>query len=218
MKDLADIIELDASDGPPNERMLQILTEACRLFATRGFDGVSVRDIAEGCGISKATLYHYFPDKDAMLRPLVLGATKAIYERVSRRIDTDAPPLAQLRCFMVETAAFFEQFRWAWMASSSVFWNDPEARRRRERLAWRDKYEELLRAILEAAMARGDIRPMDTALAARLVLSALNWMPRWYDPDGPASAAEIAAGYYDLLVDGFRAPGAPRARAGKEKR
>ncbi len=218
MRDLADIIELDASDGPPNERMLQILTEACRLFATRGFDGVSVRDIAEECGISKATLYHYFPDKDAMLRPLVLGATKAIYERVSRRIDPDAPPLEQLRCFMVETAGFFERFRWAWMASSSVFWNDPEARRRRERLAWRDKYEELLRAILQAAMARGEIRPMDTALAARLVLSALNWMPRWYNPDGPASAADIAAGYYDLLVDGFRAPGASRAKTGREKR
>ena len=218
MRGLADILELDASEGPPNERMLQILTEACRLFATRGFDGVSVRDIAEGCGISKATLYHYFPDKDAMLRPLVLGATKAIYERVRRRIDPDAPPLEQLRCFMVETAEFFERFRWAWIASSSVFWNDPEARRQRERLAWRHKYEELLRAILQAAMARGEIRPMDTALAARLVLSALNWMPRWYNPDGPASAADIAAGYYDLLVDGFRAPDASRTKSGREKR
>jgi AcrR family transcriptional regulator len=206
MNDLTGILGLDDAGGPPQERVLQILTEACRLFAMRGFDGVSVRDIAEGCGISKATLYHYFPDKDAMLRPLVLGTTRAMYERVQASIDENAPPAEKLRRFMLESAAFFEQYRWAWIASSSVFWNDPEVRRRKERLAWRDRYEGLLRSILQEAVARGEIRPLDVALAARLVLSALNWLPRWYSPEGPATAPEIAEGFYDMILHGLRKP------------
>jgi AcrR family transcriptional regulator len=206
MRGLADILGLDDAGGPPQERVLQILTEACRLFATRGFDGVSVRDIAEGCGISKATLYHYFPDKDAMLRPLVLGTTRAMYERVQASIDQTAPPVEKLRRFMLESAAFFEQYRWAWIASSSVFWNDPQVRRRKERLAWRDRYEGLLRGILQEAVDQGEVRPLDVALAARLVLSALNWLPRWCSPEGPATAPEIAEGFYDMILHGFRKP------------
>ncbi len=209
MGDLADILKVGEAGNPPQERMLKILVEACRLFATHGFDGVSVRDIAEECGISKATLYHYFADKDAMLRPLILSTTQAIFERVQAGINPADPALLQLRQFMLETARFFQEYRLAWIASSTVFWNDPEARRRKERLAWRDKYEGLLRNIIQAAIDQGEIPPLNVMLAARMVLSCLNWLPRWYDPKGPASAPEIAAGFYDMMVNGLRhGPGA----------
>jgi len=206
MDNLADILELDDANGPPQERMLQILSEACRLFATRGFEGTSMRDIAAECGVSKATLYHYFPDKDAIVRPLVMGTTKAIYGQVSARIDPAAPAVERLRQFMVETATFFERHRWAWIAAASVFWNDPQARRRRQRIEWRDRYEALLRDILRDAIERGEFRPVDPSLAGRLVLSTLNWLPRWYDPSGPLSAAEIAEQFHAMIVQGFKPP------------
>ena len=210
MDNLAEILEFDDALNPPQERMLQILSEACRLFATRGFEGASMRDIAAECGISKATLYHYFPDKDAIVRPLVLGTTKAIFGHVSARIDPAAPPIERLRQFMVETATFFERYRWAWIAAASVFWNDPQARRRKQRLEWRDRYEALLRDILRDAMEQGDIRPLDPSLAGRLVLSTLNWLPRWYDPTGPLSASQIAEQFHGMIVQGFQ-PASGRA-------
>jgi hypothetical protein len=76
MEDLAEILALDAALKPQQERMLQIFSEACRLFAERGFEGASMRDIAAVCGILKATLYHYFADNDAIVRPLMLGTTR----------------------------------------------------------------------------------------------------------------------------------------------
>src|SRR5271157_5134756 len=110
MKDLIDILELDAANGDPQARLIQILSEACRLFATRGFDGTSMRDIAAECGVSKPTLYHYFPDKDSILRPLVMGVTRSLYERVAASIQETDPPREKLRTFMVETARFFHKF------------------------------------------------------------------------------------------------------------
>ena len=210
MNGVADLLASDDADGPPQERRLQILSEACRLFAARGFDGVSIRDIAAECGISKATLYHYFPDKDAILRPLILGSVRTLYERVARALDPADPALVRLRVFMLETARYFEQFRWAWIVSSSVFWNDPQARHQAQRLEWRDRYEALLRSILQDAVERGEVRPLDVSLAGRLVLSTLNWLPRWYDPEGPANAVEIADGFFALVVDGLRAQGSPQ--------
>lgn len=203
MEDLIELLSLGDTQNPPPERMLQILTAASRLFATRGFDGTSMRDIAQACGISKPTLYHYFPDKDSIVRPMVMGTTRSIYLHVAGKDDPAQPPLERLRTFMVETATFFERFRWAWIAGSAIFWNDPQVRRRKQRLEWRDRYEALLREIIAAGIERGDIRPTDVALAGRLVTSTLNWLPRWYNPSGPMTAPEIAERFYDMLVSGF---------------
>jgi hypothetical protein len=50
MDDLSDVLSLGDAQNPPPERMLQILTAAARLFATQGYDGTSMRDIAQECG------------------------------------------------------------------------------------------------------------------------------------------------------------------------
>ena len=104
------------------------------------------------CGISKATLYHYFPDKDSILRPLAMGATKSIYLHVAAHDDPAKPSLVRFRAFMVETAIFFEKFRWAWIAGSTAFSSDRKARPRKERVGWRDGYEQLLSDIIRRAL------------------------------------------------------------------
>ena len=205
MDDIADLLELDAAGEPLSGRIVQIFQVACRLFAQRGFDGVSMRDIALECGVSKATLYHYFPDKDSILRPLAIGTTKSLCQHVRRHDRPDAPPLERLRSFLTETANFFEKFRWAWIAASTVFWSDPKTRARKERIEWRDRYEQLLRDILQAGMDAGELRPMDVKLAGHFVLGSINWMPRWYTPEGALSAAGIADRFCDMIIEGIRA-------------
>ncbi|MDB5414576.1 MAG: transcriptional regulator [Rubritepida sp.] len=204
MDDVAELLELDSAGHPLQGRIVQIFQVACRLFAQRGFDGVSMRDIAAECGISKATLYHYFPDKDSILRPLAMGTTKSIFLHVSKHDDATQPPLVRLRSFLVETANFFEKFRWAWIAGSTVFWSDPKARARKERIGWRDRYEHLLREILQAGIDAGEIRQTDVKMAGLFVLGSINWMARWYDPEGPLTASDIAEQFCDMIVEGIR--------------
>lgn len=206
MEDLAEILEIDGQDGKPQGRIVQIFEVACRQFALKGFDGVSMRDIALECGISKATLYHYFPDKDSLLRPLAIGNTKSLFLHVASHDDPARPAVERLRVFMVETAHFFEKYRWVWIAASNSFWSDPKLRARRERIAWRDRYEQLMREILQAGVEAGEIRGVDVALAGRMLLGAVNWMGRWYDPKGPMTAAEIAERYCEMTLAGIGAP------------
>ena len=211
MQQLSEILDLDGLDQPPQERMLQIFSEACRLFAQHGFDGTSMRDIAKACGISKATLYHYFPDKNAILRPLVMGITRSLHERVAAAVAErkDAGASARLLAFMTESCAFFDQYRWAFIVSSTVFWTDPKVRQRRQRIEWRDRHEALLRDILEEGVRTGAFRIDDVRMAGRLVLCTLNWLPRWYDPKGPLQAVEIARRFHAMIVGGFE----PRAQS-----
>ena len=52
--------------GYDDQREL-ILARAAALFAQRGYPATSMNEVAQACGLSKATLYHYYRDKYALL-------------------------------------------------------------------------------------------------------------------------------------------------------
>jgi AcrR family transcriptional regulator len=54
-----------------DKRRLEILDSAFSLFATSGFHGVSVRQIAKSIGMTTGMLYHYFPSKPELFTALV---------------------------------------------------------------------------------------------------------------------------------------------------
>ena len=61
------------TEAPPHPPREQILREAARLFAERGFHGVGVDEIGAAVGISGPGLYRHFAGKDAMLAELLVG-------------------------------------------------------------------------------------------------------------------------------------------------
>lgn len=54
-----------------NERAVRILVAADTLFGERGFDGVSVRDVAERAGVNKALVFYYYKSKVALFETVV---------------------------------------------------------------------------------------------------------------------------------------------------
>ncbi|NUP32668.1 MAG: TetR/AcrR family transcriptional regulator, partial [Streptomycetaceae bacterium] len=54
-----------------HERRRQVIDAATTLFGTRGFHGISLRDIAKAVGISHSTLLHHFANKDELLRAVL---------------------------------------------------------------------------------------------------------------------------------------------------
>lgn len=60
-----------ATRGPNDDKARQILDGARRIFLRDGFDGASMNDIVRAAGVSKGTLYVYFPSKEALFAELV---------------------------------------------------------------------------------------------------------------------------------------------------
>ncbi|MDI9884607.1 TetR/AcrR family transcriptional regulator [Streptomyces sp. HNM0645] len=79
------------TDAPT--RREQILKEAARLFAERGFHGVGVDEIGAAVGISGPGLYRHFPGKDAMLAELLVGISGRLLDGGRRRVaEADGIP------------------------------------------------------------------------------------------------------------------------------
>ncbi|HET9379213.1 MAG TPA: TetR/AcrR family transcriptional regulator [Streptomyces sp.] len=76
------------TDAPT--RREQILKEAARLFAERGFHGVGVDEIGAAVGISGPGLYRHFPGKDAMLAELLVGISGSLLTGGKRRVAESA--------------------------------------------------------------------------------------------------------------------------------
>ena len=81
---------VSAKDRPAfvEERRTAILDAALRVWAKRGFDGTSVAEVAREAGLTKGTLYLYFPSKRSLLEEAL--------RRYSLRPDVEAG-LARLR-------------------------------------------------------------------------------------------------------------------------
>ena len=76
--------------SPAPTRREQILREAARLFAERGFHGVGVDEIGAAVGISGPGLYRHFTGKDAMLAELLVGISERLHEGGRMRVQESA--------------------------------------------------------------------------------------------------------------------------------
>jgi AcrR family transcriptional regulator len=182
-----------------------VIACAAELFARDGFEQVRLDQIAEEVGISKAGIYHYFRAKREILDAIVVSAVDGLTDAVLTATAQAAGPREQLVAFMTAHAEYFEANYWAFMTMLVGFGGIRSPVRRGPVVGQRDRYEGLLREIVADGVARGDFRPVDVATVSRAVLSLLNWMARWFDPEGSERASDLALRYVDLLLDGIDA-------------
>lgn len=74
-----------------------ILAVAAGLYAGRGYDGVSMRDVAAAVGVGPANLYHHFKDKDALIRETLSWVFSRQAASLEALLAGDGGPLDKLR-------------------------------------------------------------------------------------------------------------------------
>lgn len=79
-----------------NDKQIQILQVAETLFAEKGFDGTSIRDISKEAKINVAMVSYYFGSKEKLLESLVLYKTSGLKELLSDLIDEELEPVEKI--------------------------------------------------------------------------------------------------------------------------
>jgi len=184
-------------------RRLEILRAAGREFRARGFAETGMRDVAQAAALSPANLYNYFRGKHDLLffcQNNALDRLLAALEEARRKRTSAAAKLrlvicSHLRCLLDEVEG---------SAAHLVTTELPSAQQR-YLLAKRDRYEKGVRNLIANGVRTGEFLSADPALATRALLGALNWSVRWFSPEGPMTADQIAGGFADYLIRGLLA-------------
>jgi AcrR family transcriptional regulator len=182
-------------------RRREIDDVASELFHANGYAATSVRDIARALDIQGASLYAHVASKEDLLWSIVDGAATAFEHAVEQALDetTSNDPVERLAAIVeshVETITADPE-------RSSVFvteWRHLSPERRESIGNRRDAYEQRVRHVIAEGQAVGAFAPVDPALAATFLLTALNGIATWYRPDGRLSADRIADHYIDIAL------------------
>ena len=151
----------------------RILTEATRLFVTDGYHGISMRQIAEAVGVSKAGLYYHFKDKQDLFLAILQDNLSSIGRLVLQATGASASAREQIanlvRALFAQPA---EQRAMIRLASLEMAQLSPEARAGFGR-DYQEQFIGQITTILQAGVARGELRPLDTRAATWLLLGMM---------------------------------------------
>lgn len=196
-------------------RREEILRAALRAFREHGVHATTLDHIADRLGVRKTALYHYFPDKDAILWACHREANAEL-ARVLEGSRAIASPAARLRRVIAEHVRVMTDSLEGAPLAFEVPALAPE--RQAEIIAGRDAYERALRQLVDQGIRAGEFRRADAKVTAFAILGAINWIARWYRPGGGLSAETLGAQFADHLLGGLGPLPRPRLARGRAPR
>jgi len=175
---------------------------ALALFAERGYDHVTVEDVADACDLSRATIFRYFPTKEHLVVGHEPDRLADLREAFEQR-PADEPVFAAIRHALVAVAQRYEDDRDELLLVSSIVDGHPALQARAEglRAEWTAAFAELIsRRVSPGARARLQARVLAGAVIAAMGVAVEEWLAT----DGTsADLAEVLGEAMELLATGF---------------
>ncbi len=192
-----------------------ILTRAAELFARHGYPGTSMNQVAEACGLSKPTLYHYYRDKYTLLVNIAEGHVARLEAQVLDVTQAALPPEARVRELIRRFVAEYADAQHAHRVLTEDVRFLEETDRQRILNCERRLVQAFAGALAEFRPELGAERL--TKPLTMLLFGMINWMFTWLRPDGELDYDRMAPLVADLFFGGVpavqTAPAAPAAAA-----
>src|SRR5580692_12302814 len=208
--------EVDRSvpqDSRFDRRLSEILDYATEVFAEKGYEGASMRDLSRLSGISLAGLYYYFESKEKLLYFIQQHTFNTIMERLRQRLATSNDPETRIRIFVhnhVDYSIARQKAMKVLSHEDDVLKNGYGA----ELAAIKREYYRICVELLDDyKQARGVEFSSRTAVLS--LFGMMNWIYTWYNPRVDADAGELAREMGDIFLQGI---GMARAKGPQKKR
>jgi AcrR family transcriptional regulator len=190
-------------DTPPGlETAERILHEAAALFRTKSFNGASMQDLATAVGITKSSLYHHYPSKQALLAEIVEVTMSRVPPLVAEIAALDIPAASRLhRAIALHTAeSIRERDYLACFSEESRYLSPAFMALHREK---KDRYEALFQQLIEDGIDSGEFVAQDPSLAVMAVLGMCDGTIRRYRPEDGYSPDDIATAFANAAIRGL---------------
>ncbi|MGV8998390.1 MAG: TetR/AcrR family transcriptional regulator [Parvibaculaceae bacterium] len=187
------------SSGP---KTLAAIHEAgLQLIYAKGYDAMSLRDLAAKVGLQPGSLYNHINTKQALLFELIHTHMVVLMERVDEALAEINDPKKKLEAFIAFHLTYhIERKREVFIGSAELRSLEPKNRKRIVNL--RRDYEDRLAAILEAGAAAKKFKVGDIRVSTYAILAMLTGICTWYVPKGRIDADKLIAVHTRLVMQG----------------
>jgi AcrR family transcriptional regulator len=206
----------------PEERPRQILEAAFRVFGTRGLHRATLDDVAREAGITKGTIYLYFPGKAALFIAMLKARVNAVMPEVPAPREGHRAPTTRSRLDRIgrQLYAFFRSPAYLAMyrtiVSEAVDFPEAAALLYREGILPANRR---LAEVIRRGIAAGEFRPVDPLVTARAFAGMFQVFAVSQELLGgkrilPLSEAKVVRTLTDIFFNGLRTlPRGPRRPA-----
>ncbi len=195
---------MSRTTSPAPARMEEILQAAAGVFRERGFHGGTLEEVGAQLGITRAALYYYFRNKQAVLRELLTRAMRVGVIELEAAIASSDDPEERLTTAITKLVELIARERNIF----TIYFQENEevmSAAGDEARALEQEYVRRFTALVGEALAARGVEGADPGVVARGILGMCNWTYRWLHPDGPLSSSEVAAQW--AAVFGFHRRG-----------
>lgn len=195
-------------DGKKRRR--EIANAAARVFNRIGFTNATMSQVAESAGMAKASLYHYFDSKGAILAYLHTAFMGLLLEKTRARLDVGAKGMDVVRGIVLDILELMDTHPGHVRVFVEHFGELPQDDMA-SHIAKRGEYQQMLVSALEEAVSSGEIRKVDPGLTSLAIFGMCNWAYQWYRPRGRYEPKQIANHFTALIEHGLQLPVAVEA-------
>jgi TetR/AcrR family transcriptional regulator, cholesterol catabolism regulator len=176
-----------------------IVKAAGRLFREKGYEGTSVRDLADAVGLQSGSLFFHFRSKEEILLSLLEGGLRRAVAILDRHLAAAVSPREKVSAILHgHLQAILDEERDAFYVVLRD-WRTLSPHSRKKVIALRDEYENRI-ALSLSELAPSGLIPGNIRLFRLFLLGALNWTVQWYRPDGDLTIGELADSFLELVL------------------
>ena len=190
----------------------EILLAFTEQVAKRGYDEVSIRDVAEALEISKGTVLHHFRSKEAILEQINNDYMRRRLAEARDYLPGLDDPVDELQAFICQLMLAQQDDRAATVAFSREILRSAEEPAMAEVRRLREEFAAILVDILERGESAGTFATVNPRLTSVQIFGMINWAWTWFVPGGRMDAIEIAEQFSRTVIGGL-APGETREGA-----
>lgn len=196
------------SERLSQQKLQAILRHAARVFAEKGYEGASIRDISRASGVSLAGMYYYVESKQKLLYLIQLSTFKTVLQRLERRIAVSMDPVERLRILVRNHLEYFLRHP----IEMKVLSHEDQALEgnyRKEVLAIKRRYYEIALGVFGDLREAGFVRRMNARVAVLSLFGMMNWIYTWHRPGVDPRAEALAEGIVNLFLHGVMGSNSP---------
>lgn len=185
----------------PKDKKRTIIREvATRLFAEKGFENITTRNISRAAKISNAALYYYFDSKEELLYQILDEAMSNGLERIDQIEKSSLNRKKKLSSYLkmhASSAVDYKKMKLLVENQKSLSPQHSRALIQKQQI-----YVQKLVDLLEELKQEGELIDLDTKVCAFAFFGMVSWAYRWYDPEGEVSPEQLAEILHTIFTKG----------------